>query len=683
MQFIFPSFLFALLSLAIPVVIHLFHLRKITKVYFSNVQFLKELQQQQSSQKKLKRRLILLMRLLALAFLVLAFAKPYFPSRDIAGVGGQQQAISIFIDNSQSMQTINREGTLLTEAKLRAKELVSTYGLNDKFQLLTHDFEGVQQRLLSRNEFYEEVDKIKISPQSRKLDQIIERQQTMLNTHPEMAKRIYILSDFQKNQIPANKLVPEKHIPITLIKLKATPLPNVTVDSAWLVSAVHSPGASEKLVVALHNYAQEKAEKVPVKLIINGVQKSLGSFTIDARSVQMDTLSFSGLTAGWQKAEIQLQDNPITFDNRFFLAFRVQHLMKVLLVDGGTPNKFLISVFNSDPFFSSVSVHDGNVDYARLSSYPFIVLSDIKSLSNGLAQQLNNYVKNGGTLAVFPAEDADLPSYRTLLQPMGSRFPEALVSEIGRVNAINLQSNIFRETFEQLPKDPDLPMVLKYYRMSTGNRTSGETLLELPGKQPFMSSFRYGNGQIYLSAVALSETYSNLSRHALFVPLVLRMALLSGHDQPLFHTIGEDEIIETLPIQASDREMIKLLRHGQIIIPDLRQNEGSTALYFSDQVQQPGNYELVKKDSIIANLAFNYSRSESDLSYLEGSELKREVPGANTTVTTGLQTGKQQLENTSSGLELWRICLILCLIFLGGEMLVVKLFRPEVKTTEP
>lgn len=627
MQFIFPAFLFGLLSLAIPIIIHLFHLRRFTKVNFSNVQFLKNLQQKQSSRKNLKRRLILLTRMLVLTFLVFAFAKPYILSEHDSFSENRQHAVSIFVDNSHSMETINREGTLLDEARRRAKELASGYSLNDRFQLLTQDFEGAHQRLLSRKEFYDEVDKIKISPQSRKLEQILDRQQSLLNTQPGEVKTIFVLSDFQKNLFSSRMLKTDKNIPVNLIKLKATPLPNVSVDSAWLVSAVHSPDAGEKLIVSLHNYSDERAEKVPLKLTINGIQKSLGSFTINARSVQIDTLSFSGLQAGWQNAEIQLQDNPVTFDNRFYLTFKVQQQMSLLLIDGGTPNKYLTAVFNSDPFFKAETVHDGNVDYARLATYPFIIVTDVKSISTGLAQQLNVYVKNGGTLAIFPADGADLPSYQALLQPLDVNFPEVLMTDMGRVANINLQNKIFKNTFQELPKNPDLPMVLKYYRLSASSRSAGESLFEMPGRQPFFAGYTSGKGLVYVSAVPLSDDYSNLPHHALFVPLMLRMALLSGHDQPLFYTIGQDESIETTPVKASDREMIKLVRAGQVIIPDVRQHEGGTLLYFSDQVHEPGNYNLLKQDSVMAKLAFNNSTSESDLSYLTEHELKANLPG--------------------------------------------------------
>src|SRR3989339_322968 len=141
MRFLSPGFLFALLTIAIPVIIHLFNFRKFKKVYFSNVRFLKNVQIQTSSRQHLKDRLILATRILAISFLVLAFARPYIPVADQQNAF-QQEVLSIYIDNSYSMEAVNKEGTLLDEAKRRAREIASAYSLNDKFQLLTNDFGG-------------------------------------------------------------------------------------------------------------------------------------------------------------------------------------------------------------------------------------------------------------------------------------------------------------------------------------------------------------------------------------------------------------------------------------------------------------------------------------------------------------------------------------------------------------
>ena len=675
MAFLYPGFLFALLALAIPVIIHLFNFRQYKKVYFSNVQFLKDLQKQQSSRSNLKNRLILAARLLALTFLVLAFARPFLPVGNQENAG-KQQAVSIFVDNSYSMQTLNREGSLLDEAKRRAKEIASAYSVNDRFQLTTQDFEGKQQRFLNRDEFNQAVDEVKISPQSRNFQQVLERQKALFDAQINALPTVYLISDFQKN-LAKNSISADNKTKVTLVSIKASPLPNIAVDSVWLLSPLHQPNAAEKLVVRLHNYGDEKAQKVPVKLLINGQTKALGSYDLNAKSVRQDTLQFSGLKAGWQKGELSLNDNPVTFDNQFYFTFQVQQQLPVLQIAEQVPNKYISAVFASDAFFKADFSSAGNVNYSALNRYPVIYFSDVKEVSAGLAQQLQNYVKQGGTLVVFPAADANLASYKNLLQPVQADFPEKLLNDSTKVTSINLKNPLFKEVFEKIPQNPDLPQIKKHYALSSGQRNLKNNLLELPGRTAFLSVYNSGKGKVYLSAVPLDETFSNLPRHALFVPLLFRMALLSGHNQPLFYTLGENELMEVAPIAKMDEQPLHLQK-GQIsLIPDVREVNGNTMLYVADQIRETGDYQLTRKDSVLAQIAFNDNRQESDLNYLTDQELNADFSAIKTVShlpAGGLSLTKQVAE-VNSGVQLWKLCLILALLFLAAEVLLIRFYK--------
>ncbi|MBK8505799.1 MAG: BatA domain-containing protein [Saprospiraceae bacterium] len=137
MQFLYPLFLAALATLAIPVIIHLFYFRRYKKVLFTNVRFLKEIKEESSIRSRLKNLLILLCRLLAVLFLVFAFAQPFIKRDENVKKG--QKLISIFVDNSYSMASLSQDAPLLEEAKRKAKELVNAYDLEDRFQIISHD----------------------------------------------------------------------------------------------------------------------------------------------------------------------------------------------------------------------------------------------------------------------------------------------------------------------------------------------------------------------------------------------------------------------------------------------------------------------------------------------------------------------------------------------------------------
>ncbi|MFN5366031.1 MAG: BatA domain-containing protein, partial [Bacteroidota bacterium] len=159
MQFLFPGFLAALAVISIPVIIHLFYFRRFKRVYFTNVRFLKEVKEETSNRQKLRNLLVLLMRALAIAAMVLAFAQPFIPLQD--GLKKGQKAVSVYIDNSFSMNALSQDAPLVELAKQRARDIISAYSVEDRFQILTNDFEGRDQRLVSKEDALGRIEEIR------------------------------------------------------------------------------------------------------------------------------------------------------------------------------------------------------------------------------------------------------------------------------------------------------------------------------------------------------------------------------------------------------------------------------------------------------------------------------------------------------------------------------------------
>ena len=136
MNFQNPSFLWALLLLVIPLIIHLYNFRQYKKVIFSNLAMLKEIQTQSSKTRQIKKWLILITRMLALASLILAFALPFIPS-EITQSG--RQLVSIYIDNSESMRADGENGQLFENAKNTARELIQNLSPDAEIQILNND----------------------------------------------------------------------------------------------------------------------------------------------------------------------------------------------------------------------------------------------------------------------------------------------------------------------------------------------------------------------------------------------------------------------------------------------------------------------------------------------------------------------------------------------------------------
>ncbi|XHR97579.1 hypothetical protein ACFJIV_13500 [Mucilaginibacter sp. UC70_90] len=282
----------------------------------------------------------------------------------------------------------------------------------------------------------------------------------------------------------------------------------------------------------------------------------------------------------------------------------------------------------------------------------------------------------GGTLVVFPSAEADLTNYKTFLSSLNTGYPEKLITQDVKVASINRQSQVFKNVFENFPQNPDLPLVKKHYQLSK-SCAKQESLMSLATGEPFWEGYNSGKGNVYICAVPLNEEFSNLSRHALFVPVLFRMALLSGHDQLLFYTLGADESFEMQPVQTTEKQLLKLSKGDQNIIPDVKQQEGTTLLYVSDQLREPGIYSLKKQDSTLAALAFNDNRAESDMSYFTATDLEKLLPNAKPLLTAGNSSLKSVVAESNFGTQLWKLCIILALIFLLAEILLIRFYKPD------
>ena len=678
MNFLYPGFLFALLSVAIPVIIHLFNFRKFKKVYFSNVQLLKEVEQQNSSKEKLKNLLILLSRILAIIFLVLAFAQPYIPLNN-QKTTAVNNSVSIYIDNSYSMEAINKDGSLLDEAKRRAKELIKGFGINDRFQLLTNDFEGKHQRLLNKEEFLKALDDVKISASNRNLQQILNRQGNILTSAAN--KYSFLISDFQKNIASVKKLETKTDIQYSFLKLNATALPNVGVDSVWTLSPNHQPGANEKLVVLIKNYSEEEAINIPLKLAINNQQKGLSSVTIPAGKTIKDTLSFSGLKSGWQKGVISIKDFPVTFDDSLSFSFKVDESLPVLSINGPNAGSYIKALFGADKYYKLTENSESNINYNSLSNFGLIVLNGVSNPSSGLAQQLKTYLTSGGSVVIFPDLDSDIKVYNSFLGALSLPQIQNLNKTVSKVDQIDLQHPIFKTVFEEIPKNLDLPTVNRYYDFAENNASNKENIMSLPGGKLFFSKYGIGSGQVYLSATGLNANDGNFARHPVFVPLMYRLTLNSGLDDALYYNLGNDRALASKQLTLGKNQTLKLTAKNFEIIPEVRQAGGKTLIYTADQIKLPGFYNLNLADSLIGVYSFNIGRTESDMHYLSKTVLDNLAEKSNLKIyDTDKDAVKLIAGSNKIGQTLWKLCLILSLIFIAAEILLIRFFNNPKKT---
>jgi len=673
MNFVFPSFLWALLALAIPVIIHLFHFRRFKKIYFSNVKFLKEIKEETASRSNLKHLIILLSRMLALAFLVLAFAQPFLTKKEQLVVKGKK-AISVFIDNSFSMNARNQEVSLLEMAKAKAREIANAYGPEDRFQLITQDFEGKHQRLVSKDEFIAYVDEVAGSNRSHILDEIQQRQKQVLKDNTAAQKTCFYISDFQQNLLPwkNDSLLQYYFVPVQAYDQK-----NVSIDSVWLNAPVPMLNESNQLVIRLKNAAAENTDNVQVTLKINNETKAVKEISLAGEATVIDTLGFTVARPGWNEGEVSITDYPIDFDDHYYFSFFIEEQSQVMSLNGSDPNDYLSALFANLPEQKLIQQPAGQVNYANLGDNKLIILSHLKEISSGLAFELKKYIEEDGSLIVFPSKDANINSYTQFYKSLGVNTLEKLDDSLRPVDEINAAHPVFKDVFSRIPKNLDLPVIKKSMIMSRLAYTGEEVLLKFKDGSSFLSCYNLGSGRIYICAASLDKEVSNFALHPIFAPFIHKVAILAGSVPFHSYFIGRQNNIEArIKVDGTDN-VLRLSNDKGEFIPGQRLMGNQLSLAINNGIKEAGVYKLLQgQQNQVASFGFNYDRRESEMKFLNTESLKENFNAPNSLV---IENVNQDLKNVVSeldkGVALWKWCLILALVFLGVEILLLRFWK--------
>lgn len=685
MQFLSPLFLIGLAAVAVPIVVHLFNFRRYKKVYFSNVELLRQLESETQKQSKLKQLLVLALRIMCIIFIVLAFAQPIIPTNKSRAIAVGNQYVSVYIDNSFSMEGTTANGTKLDMAKRKAHEIAAAYSATDRLQLITNDIEGRHFRFVSPDDFSALVDEVAISPASNTIADIIDKQYNFLGTNGGESKSTYIISDFQRSATDFGSMPSDSSIAATtLIPIPSTNVGNIYMDSASLSSPILQVGNTATLYVHIHNTGNAAVEKVPVKLFIEGKQRAIASADLPARSSVVVPINFNIDQSGTLNGKVTLNDYPIVYDDEMFFSLNVQERIHVLAINGGQENPYLNILFGNDSAFVFTNCTDKNIDFDQIDSYNTIIVNELKGITSSLAQTLKTFVANGGTVVVVPSIEADAESYNTFLVQCNAPTLANLVENKARATLVNTEHRLYNGVFDTQKKDENIETLVahKYFGTRQGTSTIKESVITLENSNEFLCLTPLGEGNIYLFATALNGTCTDFAKQALFVPTLYNMALQSHPVGQLYHTIGSANAIQLQSVLKGTEIVARLstLDGEYEVIPEIKTITNKTIVIPHNQIKTAGNYILKTDDKDIESLAFNYNRAESETEFVAHTQLIEGVVKHNLdpiyTVLDDIDKPiAKHLEDERNGTGLWKYFVIAALLTLLAEALVLRFLK--------
>lgn len=483
MIFLYPNILWWLFLAIIPIIVHLFDFRKVKKVYFSNTKYLIDIEEKTHKEQKIRRIIIMILRILAIFFLVIAFARPILSS-EIDKNWGETYTVSIVIDNSLSMMNSSQSKDPLKNAIKDAEDIIRQFPDNAQFQLLTCQASPMEQRLLSKEEALENLRKIRISAFSRQWD---DWQTSIIKNNKKAGTingPIFIFSDFQKYQYKMN--------PPFIVNLWAQEKEsemNLSVDSIWFDSPVQISNQKVSLSVKIKNYSQTPAEKIPVRLYIDDIQKGLSDVSIPAGGTEKVNFSFQLSQFNSHFGRVEIDDHPIVFDDFLYFSFNIRKQIPIVRIRGEGSGTAVNTLFERDSLFNYKNLNENVVSFDQLEDFPFVILDENTTLSAGLSSQIINFLKQGGSVLYIPAaQNGDRSDF---LSTVGIGSLGKLDTANTRLLRLNYRHSFFSGVFEAIPENISLPTIDEHYVIPN---SGGEKLLELQNGRSFLQMYRIEKG---------------------------------------------------------------------------------------------------------------------------------------------------------------------------------------------
>ena len=642
MQFKHPELLYALLLLLIPIIVHLFQLRKFKTEAFTNVAFLKKVSLQTRKSAQIKKWLTLFVRMVILAAIVIAFVQPFTSKNKTFNTKSETV---IYLDNSFSMQVKGDKGELLKRA---VSDIISHVPEDENISLVTNDnsFRNTTIKAITNDLL-----QLNYSTNQLPYDAALLKSKKYFSKNDNTIKNIVFISDFQQKE--TNFTAKEDtNTNLNLVQLKPVNNNNVTIDSVYISKKTSS---NIELTVSIKNNGNT-IENLPVSLYNNGNLLTKSSVKITDKATTVFTLPINERIDG----KVTIEDVNLQFDNTLFFNINNNSKINVLAINE-TKNDFLKSIYTANEFNYKATAFN-QLNYSDISSQNLIVLNELKQIPSSLATALKAFTSNGGVLVVIPSENINIKEYNNLLLTYNLAPFSKLSKTEKRLTTINYSHPLYRDgVFEKRVSNFQYPKINSYYSQNLANASA---ILTFEDGKPFLSE----NNNAFVFTSALNRKNSSFQDINLIVPTFYNISKHSLKLSNLYYTIGKENTFDVVTDLQQDA-VLTLVNQDSNIIPQQQYFNNKVAITTTDIPEKAGIYNLKNKTEIIENVSYNYNRAESNLNYQNFSNLDK------VTVSNSISEVFNTIKSDNKTNELWKWFVILALILLVFEMLILKYFK--------
>ena len=677
MSFLTPLFLAGLGAIAIPVLIHLIQRERKRVVQFPSLMFVRRIPYQSVRRRRIRHWLLLAVRAAAIAVIVAAFARPFFPQSAIAGAAGRgSREIVVLLDQSASMGY----GDHWKRAQDAARQAVRSLGGDEKATLVLFGRNAEENMRATTDKVRLEaaIDAARVGSGGTRYGPALKLAASLLGRSPARQREAILISDFQRAGWSGSEdaRFPEG-MTLTPVSVASPGTANLSVPSVTFARSSFSGQERITVTAGLANRSDAAANGVAVTLAIDGHDLQTQPVTVGAHASTSVAFTPFTLAEANVRGTIRGGTDPLPADNTFHFVLAPSQPVSVVVIESGAQansSLYLTKALSigTAPAFQVEVVPAARATPAAFDRRSVVILNDAAFPSAGGNGVLKRFVEHGGGLLVvfgdhstWPSDDADLLPGKAgaVMDPAKSR---------GSIGFIDYSHPVF-EVFKA-PRSGDFSAahVFRYRAFESG--PDAHVLARFDDGAVAAAERRVGAGRVIAWTSTLNDSWSDLAVRPVYLPLVHQLVrYLARYEQPVaWLTVGQ--VVDLTASSKVRGERVVVTPSGRRII----QPAGAPGLL---ELNEQGVYEIRSPGAAAKHpdaIAVNLDPAESDLTPLDTRELVAAVTGRATPGAAQPAAAKAAPEDAERRQSLWWYLLLGGMLMLAAETtLANRLSRTE------
>jgi hypothetical protein len=719
LSFINSFFLYGMLLVSVPIIIHLVNKKKAASLKFPTIRFILESNKRVSRRFKIRQLILLILRTLAILFIVFLFARPLIRSEaEAIDYENLSRGTVIIIDNSSSMLYRAPFGSFFNTALSSAESIITGQKNIDSAAILTTvgitDTANVK---LSYNklELLEELKGLKTAYTKSDVRESFKKAVNILSESTAVLKEIYFVSDMQANGWgteddwgeAVKKEIVDNKVNVYLVDVSSeVKAKNVGITGVSVLKESKGKVSVLNIFSKTRNFSDQPTDNLLIKSYVNGEEGVKGFLSLKPGEVKEKSfyapIDESGIITG----NVKLKGDSFVPDDIRYFSLRSFRTVRVLVVDGDPTTQ----VYSSETFYLNFGLNPLKDSYSKIDSeivtydefkkeelknFDVVLLCNVGKVSIKKTSELKRFVDEGGGLIFFPGDKVDPEKYN-------DTFTDLLPQKLRDIYTVVQKGD--EKPFEYISaKDYSHPILTTFSGANSGNlstakfykyfvlqpsvRTKSNIILEYSSGNPCLVEKRYGKGNVLLYTSTVDRDFNDLCIYPTYLPLMQQMTLYVAN------ALGKEAYTELVIGDTAEINVDKGISDVTVIDPEGEMfYEKAEALKDISKVRfketyLPGFYNVfagkIKQDNVdgeepVFTFAVNVDTGESDFTKVTEKVLKGVISENYNYIEKGGDLSNIELRYMR-GEEIWTKLLYFLLVFLLLESIISTSWRKRKK----